>query len=225
VIRILFVEDHASFRQALETVLSGEPDLELVAQTSDGAEAVELAARSGADVAIVDLDVPGRSGVEVTLDLRDGAPDVRVLVLTALRDEVELGRVVEAGASAVLHKSVEIETLLGAVRRVAGGASLLEPAQTSRWLEALARHRDGAWRSDLLRSSLSPRELEVLGLLAEGLGNAEVGDLLGISPETVQTHVRNLMGKLDVRNRLEAVTLGIRLGLVPPPGDPVPESR
>lgn len=224
-IRLLFVEDHASFRQALTTVIEAEPDLELVAQTGTGADAAELAREHDAEVAIVDLDLPDRDGVAVTRQLREEVPDVRVLVLTALRDDVELGRVVEAGAAAVLHKSVEIEVLVGAVRRVAGGASLLDPALTSRWLDALARHRKGAWRSDLLRSSLSPRELQVLELLADGQGNTEIGEILAISPETAQTHVRNLMGKLDVRNRLEAVTLGIRLGLVPPPGAGLPPER
>lgn len=224
-IRLLFVEDHASFRQALTTVIEAEPDLELVAQTGTGTDAAELAREHDAEVAIVDLDLPDRDGVAVTRQLREEVPDVRVLVLTALRDDVELGRVVEAGAAAVLHKSVEIEVLVGAVRRVAGGASLLDPALTSRWLDALARHREGAWRSDLLRSSLSPRELQVLELLADGQGNTEIGEILAISPETAQTHVRNLMGKLDVRNRLEAVTLGIRLGLVPPPGAGLPPER
>lgn len=216
-IRLLFVEDHASFRQALEAVFAAEPDLQLVAQTADGTEAVSLAERHRPHVAIVDLDLQGRDGADVVSTLRDAVPDLRALVLTALRDGVELGRAVEAGAAAVVHKSVEIPTLLGAIRRVAAGESLLEPAHTSRWLGALARHREGAWRSDAARASLSPRELEVLTLLAEGLGNAEIGHTLGISPETVQTHVRNLMGKLAVRSRLEAVALALRLGLVDPP--------
>lgn len=217
-IRLLFVEDHTSFRQALEAVFAAEPDIHLVAQTADGGDAVALAEEHTPDVAIVDLDLQGRDGATVVAALREAVPEMHALVLTALRDPIELGRAVESGAAAVIHKSVEIPTLLGAIRRVAGGASLLEPAHTSRWLAALAHHREGTWRSDAARASLSPRELEVLTLLAEGHGNVEIGELLGISPETAQTHVRNLMGKLDVRNRLEAVSLALRLGLVDPPG-------
>lgn len=219
-IRLLFVEDHATFRQAMEAVFAAEPDLHLVAQAADGETAVALAEEHAADVAIVDLDLQGRDGAAVVAALRETVPGIRALVLTALRDPIELGRAVEAGAAAVLHKSVEIPTLLGAIRRVAGGASLLDPALTARWLGALARSREGTWRSEAVRSSLSPRELEVLGLLVHGHGNAEIGELLGISPETAQTHVRNLMGKLDVRSRLEAVSLALRLGLVDPPGGP-----
>lgn len=217
-VRILLVEDHASFRQALAAVISLDPTLELVSEVHRGEDAGPAADRDQPDVAVVDLDLPGISGVEAIRAIRQTSPATRCLVLTALRDDVELGRAIEAGAAGLVHKSVDIDVLLTAVRDVADGATLLAPDSTSRYLTALSRSRSDGWQAELYRESLSPRELEVLQLLAEGQTNRVIGEALGITPDTVQTHIRNLMAKLDVGSRLEAVALALRLGIVPPPG-------
>lgn len=217
-VRLLLLEDHASFRQALETVIELEPDLEIVAQADRGDVAAELAATVRPHVAIVDLDLPGMSGVDSMREIRRSSPGTRCLVLTALRDAVELGRAIEAGAAALVHKSVDMALLLGAIRDVAAGATLLVPESTSRFLGALSASRADEWQAELYRRSLTARELEVLAHLADGRTNRTIAAALGISPDTVQTHVRNLLGKLDVASRLEAVVLALRLGLVAPPG-------
>jgi DNA-binding NarL/FixJ family response regulator len=224
IVRLLLVEDHASFRQALEAVIALEDDLELVGQSDRAKAAADLARRSEPDVAVVDLDLPGGSGVDAIRLIREASPTTTCMVLTALRDEVELGRAIEAGAAALVHKSVDIVVLLDAIRDVARGAVLLPPEATARFLSALSSSRADAWHAELLGNSLSPREREVLQLLADGQTNQVMAAELGISPETVQTHVRNLMGKLDVRTRLEAVTLALRLGLVEGPRRRLPGS-
>ncbi|HEX2028610.1 MAG TPA: response regulator transcription factor [Nitriliruptorales bacterium] len=214
---LLLVEDHASFREALQAVIAMEDDLTVVAHVDRGEQAGQAAAEHRPDVAVVDLDLPGVDGIEAVRAIRRNSPGTACLVLTALRDEVELGRAVQAGAAAILHKAVEIQELLAAIRRVASGATLLSPADMSRWLQAASAARDRQWLGELLDRTLSPREKEVLELLAQGGTSQAIAAELNISVETVQTHVRNVLAKLDVRSRLEAVAKAIRLGLVDPP--------
>ncbi len=214
---VLLVEDHASFREALQAVIAMEDDLAVVAHVDRGERAGALAAEHVPNVAVVDLDLPGADGIAAIRDIRRASPGTACLVLTALKDDVEMGRAVVAGAAGVLHKSIEIDELLAAIRRVGAGAALLVPDDTSRWLQAAAAARDRRWHVALLERTLSAREKEVLALLADGGTNLSIARELGISAETVQTHIRNILGKLDVGSRLEAVTTAIRLGLVDPP--------
>ncbi|MDQ3974037.1 MAG: response regulator transcription factor, partial [Actinomycetota bacterium] len=165
----------------------------------------------------VDLDLPHASGVDALVEIRRQSPTTACLVLTALTDDVEMGRSVEAGAAAVVHKSIDVAHLLEAVRAVAGGASLLSAPETSRWLQALAAAREQLWHAQALNDSLSPREAEVLEQLSRGHSSQDIARTLGIAPDTVQTHIRNLLAKLGVGSRLEAVAKALRLGLVPPP--------
>lgn len=217
VLTLLLVEDHASFRAALQAVIDMEPDLEVVAHVDRAEHAGAAAAEHAPAVCVVDLDLPGADGIEAIAAIRRYSPTSACIVLTALRDDAELGRAVQAGAAAVLHKSIEIDELLQAIRRVGAGANLLDPADQSRWLQAAAEARDRSWEAGMADRSLSPREKEVLALLAEGGTNRSIADELGISPETVQTHVRNILAKLTVGSRLEAVARAIRLGIVDPP--------
>ncbi len=216
-ISLMLVEDHVSFGQALEAVMALEEDLAVIAHVERGDVAGEVAAERRPDVAIIDLDLPGADGIDALADIRRNSPTTACLVLTGLRDDVELGRAIEAGAAAVFHKTVDIVELISAIRTIAGGAGLLSPTDTARWLQALAAARDRDWYARLVGGSLSPREREVLALLARGETNRTIAQALGISAETVQTHVRNLLGKLDVGSRLEAVAKAMRLGLVDPP--------
>jgi DNA-binding NarL/FixJ family response regulator len=217
VITVLLVEDHASYGQALETVMALEGDIQMVAILTHGGAAGEAAADHRPDVAIVDLDLPGPSGIDVILDIRASSPATSCLVLTGLTDDVELGRTIEAGAAAILHKSVDIADLLDTVRAVAAGATALPVEDTARRLRALAVARERGWHAQLMRERLSPREVEVLAQLAQGSSSRQVARSLEISPETVQTHIRNILAKLGVGSRLEAVATALRLRLVPPP--------
>lgn len=214
---MLLVEDHTSYRQALETLMAVEGDLRVVAHAGSVAEAGPAARRTTPDVAVVDLDLAGRSGVQALEDIRAASPGTACVVLSALQDDVEFGRAIEAGAVAALHKSVGVPQLLEVLRAVAGGATILPAEETSRRLRALARHREEHWYATVVAQQLTPREHEVLGHLAQGRGHVEIARALTISPETAQTHIRNLMGKLAVSSRLEAVVKALRLGLVDPP--------
>ncbi len=225
VVTVMLVEDHASFRAALEAVFGLQDDLEVVAQVGRGDLAGDVAAEHLPDVGIVDLDLPGSDGVAALAAVRRSSPDTACLVLTALSDDVELGRAIEAGAAAIVHKSAEMSELLDAVRAVARGLNLLDPGEISRRLRVLGAARETRWEAQLLKANLTSREKEVLRLLLTGRSNRAIGKELGIRSETVQTHVRNLLAKLKVGSRLEAVTEAIRLGLVEVPGrdlSPVP---
>ena len=215
---VFLVEDHTSFRQAITMVLDGEPDLHAAGGAGTVHEALAAARQQPADITVVDLDLPDGDGLNVLRELRDIAPNTACIVLSALTDDATFGAAIELGASAVLHKSIEIPDLLDAIREVASGRTVLPAADTSRRLQALARSRDRHWHAQLLEQSLTPREKEVLQLLARGAGNRRIGKELGISPETVQTHIRNILAKLAVGSRLEAVVKALRLELVDPPG-------
>lgn len=216
-ITVLLVEDHASFRQAITMVLDGEEDLESVGDAATVAAAIAAGSELKPDVAVVDLDLPDGDGLAVIRELRQASPSTACIVLSALTDDVAFGAAIEQGAAAVLHKSVEIPDLLDAIREVADGRTLLPAADTSRRLQALARSRDQRWHAHLLEQSLTTREKEVLQMLARGAGNRRIGKELGISPETVQTHIRNMLAKLAVGSRLEAVVKALRLELIKPP--------
>lgn len=217
VVRVLLVEDHASLRDALAAVIGMTDGMEVVAALGRADDDTLDDDALHVDVAVVDLDLPGGSGVEVVERLRARDAPVGCVVLTGLVDDRELGRAIESGASAVLHKSTPMPDLLDAVRTVAGGGTVLPPADTSRRLRALAEDREQRWEGRLLAEQLTRREREVLELLVWGRGNDDIAEALVISPDTVQTHVKNLMAKLAAGSRLEAVSRALRLGLVAPP--------
>ncbi|HSJ44497.1 MAG TPA: response regulator transcription factor [Euzebyales bacterium] len=222
-ITVVLVEDHTSYAQALAAVIELTDDIEVVGRAQSADEAAQVLGRQAADVVVVDLDLPGASGIDVLDDLRDRQAAAAAVVLTALTDEAELGRAVEAGAAAVLHKSVDVTELLEVIRRVAHGATVLAAGPTSSWLRALAAERERTWMARTIRDTLTPRETEILQLLAAGHGSDAIAARLVISADTVQTHVRNLLGKLGVGSRLEAVTLALRMGIVTPDNeDPGP---
>lgn len=215
-IRVLLVEDHASLRNALAAVLGMTDGMELAAD-HERADFDLAAAAAHADVAVVDLDLPGGDGVDVVSGLRAITGGPACLVLTGLTDDRELGRAIEAGAAAVLHKSTPMPELLDTIRIVAAGGSVLPAEETSRRLQALAADRERRWKGRLLAEQLTEREIEMLEHLVYGQSNTQIAERLGISPETVQTHIRNLMSKMAASSRLEAVSLALQHGLVDPP--------
>lgn len=214
---VVLVEDHLAFAQALQAVFDLEPDLEVL-EVVDRADAAEgAAARHHPDVAVVDLDLPGGSGHDAVAAMRSASPHTRFLVLTALRDRVELGKVVETGVSGLLHKSSDVPAIIDAVRQIASGRNLLPPDLAAALLGDLREARQRGWRADVLREELTGREEEVLSALAQGLSVGDIAEQLHISPDTVETHLKNARRKLDVSSRLEAVVEALRLGLVDPP--------
>lgn len=222
-IRVLLIEDHASLRQALASVIGMTDGMTVAAEFGRADEAFEDAVP--ADVAIVDLDLPGGDGIDVVERLRALEDPVACVVLTGLTDDRELGRAIEVGASAVLHKATPMPELLEAVRVASEGGTVLPAEETSRRLRALAADRERRWEGRLLAERLTNREQEVLEHLVFGLGNDGIAERLSISPETVQTHVRNLMGKLGAGSRLEAVSLALQHELIEPPQGEIPSRR
>jgi DNA-binding NarL/FixJ family response regulator len=216
-ISVLLVEDHASYAQALESVFRTTEDLRLRSHVTRGDAALDAVAAAEPDLVVIDLDLPGASGLDALAAVRGARPSTPCVILTALTDDAELGRAIELGAAAVLHKSLDVGALLEDLRIVAAGGTVLPPESTSRRLQALAAERNERWHARTLVDALSPRELEVLDRLVEGDRTEDIAAALGISVQTVQTHVRNLLAKLGVGSRLEAVVKAIRLGLSHPP--------
>lgn len=215
-IRILLVEDHAVFRQAIDAVCALEDDLLVVGHVDRGDLAGEAARDGDPDVVVIDLDLPGADGVAAIRAVH-AACDAACMVLTGLTEDAALGAAVEAGVAAVLHKSADVPDLLAAIRAVAGGANLLDPALTSRWLRHLGASRSGAWEARITRDALSAREHDVLQRLVQGQSVRLMARDLGITEPTVETHLRNLRHKLGASSRLEAVLSALRLGLAEPP--------
>jgi DNA-binding NarL/FixJ family response regulator len=212
-IRILLVDDHASFRQPLAFMINRKPDLTVVAQAGSLAEARELL-NDEIDIAVVDLVLPDGSGVSLVRELRTANPHSQVLVLTASMDRKELARAVEAGASGVLHKSARIDEIISAIRSLGAGEQLLSPRELVDLLRLAGQERERDRDAQLALGRLTPREREVLQALADGLNDREIGQRLHVSTETIRTHMVNILGKLGVESRLQALVFALRHGAV-----------
>jgi DNA-binding NarL/FixJ family response regulator len=209
VIRVLIADDHAVVRQGLRTFLELQDGIEVVAEAEDGEEALAAAARTEPDVALVDLVMPRLDGLETIRRLQERHPATRVIVLTSFLDDDKIFPAVRAGAAGYLLKDVQPQELVGAIRTVHDGNALLHPAVTARVLDGLTgEHREPA--PDLL----TPREREVLGLVAQGLANKAIARELGVSEKTVKTHVGSILRKLGVTDRTQAALYAVREGLV-----------
>jgi DNA-binding NarL/FixJ family response regulator len=212
VIRVLLVDDHASFRQPLAFMLEREPDITVVGQAGTLAEACGLL--HGVDIAVIDLALPDGNGMQLIKELHGASPQSQALVLTGRGAPVEYARAVEAGAAGVLQKSVGISDIIDAVRRLQAGASLLSPQETIAMLRLAARQRERDREALAAAHRLTPREREVLQALAAGLSDQEIAQRLYISTETARTHMVNILAKLGVDSRLQALVFAVRHGLV-----------
>jgi DNA-binding NarL/FixJ family response regulator len=226
--RILLVEDHAALRQTLAMVLGMEPDFEVVAQAGSLAEARAAVAAlrqeggAGPDAALLDLDLPDGKGVDLIPELAEANPDFSAVVLTASLERRDVARAVEAGAAGVLHKSAGLEEVIGAVRNVLDGGSLLSDAEVADLLRVASRTRQEEREAREATGRLTPREREVLQNLAQGLSNKEIAQRMHVSVETERSHMMNILSKLGAHSRLQALLLAVRYGVVeidPPPFD------
>jgi DNA-binding NarL/FixJ family response regulator len=218
-IRVLIADDQPLMRTGFRMILDAEPDLEVVGEAADGAEAVRLATGARADVVLMDVRMPGMDGIEATRRLAgDGVQDpVRVLILTTFDLDEYVLSALRAGASGFLLKDVPPEDLVEAIRVVAAGDALLAPSVTRRLLDRFAASLpDPAAARPAALDTLTARELEVLGLVARGMSNAEIAEHLVVSETTVKTHVGRLLFKLDLRDRVQAVVLAYETGIVRP---------
>jgi DNA-binding NarL/FixJ family response regulator len=212
--RLLLVEDHVSFRQTLALVFEGEPDFEVVAQAGSVAEARRVMGGREADLGVVDLSLPDGEGIELIEDLREANPLFAALVLTASLDKAEHARAVEAGAAGVLHKSADVDEILDATRRLATGETLLSPEELVELLRIAGQSREEEREARASIEQLTRREREVLYALAEGLSNKQIAERLHMSVDTERTHMMNILSKLGVHSRLQALLFAARHGLV-----------
>jgi two-component system, NarL family, nitrate/nitrite response regulator NarL len=214
-IRVLLVDDHQLLTGSLSQLLAQEPDMDIVGIAGTVAEAKALA-RERLDVVLMDYHLPDGTGAEAARAIKQRWPNARVVMLTALNDDETVLESIQAGADGYLTKDRAVEEVVHAVRSAHAGETLLPRAVIMGIAKRVAAARDrGADRRQI--EPLTPRELEVLRALTEGLSTPEVCDRLFIAPNTLRTHVQNIMGKLRVHSKLEAVAFALRHGLVEPP--------
>ena len=212
--RILIVEDHASFRQTLAFVFDQQPEFEVVAQAGTLAEARRAMDGSEADLGVIDLTLPDGEGTELIEELHEANPDFAALVLTASLERMEHARAVEAGAAGILHKSADVDEILDATRRLGEGETLLSEDELIALLRLAGQNREEVVEARASIEQITPREREVLQKLAEGLSNKEIAASLHMSVDTERTHMMNILNKMGVHSRLQALVFAARHGLV-----------
>jgi DNA-binding NarL/FixJ family response regulator len=201
-IRVMLVDDHPAFRKGMAALIESEPGLEVVAQTGDGGEALNLYRQKKPDVVLMDLRLPGLGGVEAILAIRKDFPEARIIVLTTFDTDEDIYRAVQSGAKSFLLKDTPEDELAATIRAVHAG----EPALPEKMAKRLADRQK--------RANLSEREMEVLQLLIKGRSNKEIGSSLFLSEDTVKAHLKTLFSKLKVQDRTEAAISAIRQGIV-----------
>lgn len=202
VIRIMVVDDHPLLRDGIAALVAGQPDLELVAQASNGREAVEQFRIHAPDVTLMDLQMPEMSGIDAIVAIREASPDARVIVLTTYSGDVQVVRALKAGARAYLLKNLLHKELLTTIRAVHSGQRTMSPAIAAELADYSGEE------------TLTPREIDVLRLIAAGLANKEIAGRLSITEETVKSRVKNILMKLRANDRTHAAMIGLRRGII-----------
>jgi two-component system NarL family response regulator len=213
----MIADDHAFFRRGLEAVLQGEEGLELVGQASDGQEAVQLAGEFVPDVVLMDIRMPKMTGVEAARKMKELVPSVKIVILTISDEDEDLFEAIRAGASGYLLKDIPLDELADSVRAVHGGQSLINPSMAGKLIAefaTLARRESEEEPKQPPAQKLTDREMEVLRLMARGLNNRDIAKELFISENTVKNHVRNILEKLQIHSRMEAVMIAVREKLI-----------
>ena len=213
-IGILVVDDHRTFGEAMRIALEQEKGLAVVGVATSGEESLALANDHVPDVVLMDIEMPGMDGIEAIRRIKERSPEARVVVVSAHQSELIMARAVEAGASGFLSKETALADIVQSVRHAYDGEPLMEPEEVRRVLRHL-RHRRAQEATGQQRvDRLTPRETEILQLMARGLSTEEISGQLGVSPYTLRTHVQNILTKLGVHSKLEALAFAIRHGKV-----------
>jgi len=215
-LRVLIADDHELFRRGLRMVLDDEPDIEVVAEAGDGRDAVERAREHVPDVVVLDVRMPTVSGIDAARLIRGDQPGTRILMLTISDEEDDLFEAVKAGANGYLLKEISIDEIADAVRSIHAGQSLITPSMASKLLTEFAElvRKEEPVPQDVPAPRLTPREMEVLQELAKGLSNRDIAQSLSIAENTVKNHVRNILEKLHLHSRMQAVLYAVRQNLL-----------
>ena len=212
-LRVLLVDDHDLFRTGLKNLLE-EHGVQVIGEAPNGQTALRLVAELVPDVVIMDLNMPGLSGVETTRHLTGLAPLARVVVLTISVDDEDVMDAVMAGACGYLLKDSSIDDLIAGIRAAAAGESLISPQIAGKVLQRLRSQAKNEDAAETIRAELSDREIQVLKLIANGKDNAQIARELFISPKTVKNHISNILMKLQIENRIQAAVYAVRSGIV-----------
>ncbi len=209
-VRVAVVDDQELFRRGLVMLVGAEDDIEVVGEASDGDEAAALAEATVPDVILMDVRMPRKSGIEACSSIKEVAPSAKIIMLTMSDEESDLYDAIKNGASGYLLKDASIDEVAQAIRVVADGHSLISPAMAAKLLEEFKTISRPGSKADAMTPRLTDRELEVLNLVARGLNNREIAKDLFISENTVKNHVRNILEKLQLHSRMEAVMYAVR---------------
>ena len=219
-IKVLIADDHALVRAGFKMILETDPEVRVVAEADDGAEAVEASLRTRPDIALMDIRMPGMDGLEATRRIMAAPSPPRVLILTTFDLDEYVFDALTAGASGFLLKDVAPEQLLAGIRIIAQGDSLLSPSVTRRLIESFVRDGRQTREPPPVLDELTPREREILQLVARGLSNKEIADQLVVSSTTIKTHVGRVLMKLALRDRIQAVVFAYENGVIRPGAEP-----
>lgn len=211
-IRVLVVEDHAIVRDGVCTLLEKEPDIEVVGSVGTGEEAIKFLQTTEPDIVVMDVGLPGMSGIEATRQAKEDNPNLRVLALTMYTEDQYMLDMLDAGATGYLLKQSMVNNLVQAVKAVAAGQSFLAPSATRTIINSLRTSRDGSSSGD----ALTGREREILQLIGQGCTSKEIGNKLFLSPKTIENYRARILGKLQVKNCSEAVSRAIRQRIIEP---------
>jgi len=215
-VRVLLVDDDHLMRAGLAELLTIDPSIEVVAQAATGDEAIVLTRRHRPDVVLMDVQMPGLDGITATQQLVAEIPEIRVLILTTFELDDYIFGALRAGASGFILKRTRPEELIAAVHTVAGGEALLSPSVTRRVIDRMAQQPMPRLERSSTLDTLTPREREVLGYLAQGLSNREIADALIVEESTIRSHVKRVLNKLDLRDRIQVVIFSYENGINEP---------
>lgn len=213
-IRVVLADDHTILREGIRALLERQPDIEVIGEACDGREAVTAARGLHPDVVLMDIGMPLLNGLEATRQISHDCPDVHVLVLTMHENDEYVAQILAAGASGYVLKRTAATQLVAAIRAVHQGEAFLHPTVTKSLIADYLRRRDTGAPPTMPAATLTPREREVLKLVAEGRTNREIADLLCLSVKTVESHRGSLMAKLEVHDRTELVKYAMKAGLI-----------
>ena len=216
-IRILLVDDHSLFRKGLASLLGAEQDFEIVGEAADGREALQKARELMPDVVLMDLSMPGMNGLEATRRICEEMPEIRVVILTISDGDENLFEAIRSGAQGYLLKIIEPQALFGTLRGAMQGEASISRVMAAKLLREFSQQENGKKPSSGLDSTLSRREREVLELVAQGKINKEIATLLAIAENTVKNHIKKILEKLQMENRVQATAYALREGLVKAP--------